>query len=121
MSRHRFVRNLDLHDELDDGDYDEHDPFEGITPDQQAQLDSAVRAQQHPDNIYVYLPYSLSPSLYRMQLWSPLPLLPLQKYLIQPLLSTPLSLPMPLSTMSLKNSPRTHFLVLSITGISNST
>ncbi|KAG8996820.1 Hsp70 suppressor, GTPase facilitates ribosomal subunit dissociation [Tulasnella sp. JGI-2019a] len=42
MSRHRFVRNINIQDELDDHFDDEEDPFEGITLDQQAQLDSAT-------------------------------------------------------------------------------
>ncbi|KAG8847044.1 Hsp70 suppressor, GTPase facilitates ribosomal subunit dissociation [Tulasnella sp. 330] len=42
MSRHRFVRNINIHDELDDDFDHEEDPFEGITPAQQAQLDSAT-------------------------------------------------------------------------------
>ncbi|KAG8964732.1 Hsp70 suppressor, GTPase facilitates ribosomal subunit dissociation [Tulasnella sp. 419] len=44
MSRHRFVRNINIHEELDDTHYDEEDPFDGITPEQQAQLDSATDA-----------------------------------------------------------------------------
>lgn len=42
MSRHRYVRNINIHDELDEDFDHEDDPFEGITPDQQAQLDSAT-------------------------------------------------------------------------------
>ncbi|KAG8906018.1 Hsp70 suppressor, GTPase facilitates ribosomal subunit dissociation [Tulasnella sp. 403] len=42
MSRHRFVRNMNIHEELDGGYHDDEDPFEGITPDQQVQLDSAT-------------------------------------------------------------------------------
>lgn len=42
MSRHRFVRNINIHDELNDDFDHEEDPFEGITPAQQAQLDSAT-------------------------------------------------------------------------------
>ena len=36
------MRNLNIQDELDDDDISEEDPFEGITPDQQAELDAAT-------------------------------------------------------------------------------
>lgn len=42
MSRHRFVRNINIHDELDEDFGHEEDPFEGITLDQQAQLDAST-------------------------------------------------------------------------------
>lgn len=43
MSRHRFVRNLNIHEELEEDEHD-YDMFEGITPEQQDQLDSATDA-----------------------------------------------------------------------------
>lgn len=43
MSRHRFVRNINIHDELqDDHDDEGDDPFDSMTADQQAQLDTAT-------------------------------------------------------------------------------
>lgn len=46
MSRHRFVRNLNAQDVLQDHEGFDHDedPYDGITAEQQAQLDSATES-----------------------------------------------------------------------------
>ena len=42
MSRHRFIRNIDIHDELDDDPHEYHDPFEGASQEDLRSLDNAT-------------------------------------------------------------------------------